>query len=75
MTLKELRKSKGLTQKELAGLSDLSRSRVARLENGSSLRKLDSYVKVLGGTLEVALILPEKRVVLSLDQAKKSTTG
>lgn len=48
--LKEMRKSKGLTQKELADKAGVSESYICQIENGKmvSLNKLDRLAEVLG---------------------------
>ena len=48
--LKEMRKSKGLTQKELADKAGVSESYICQIENGKmvSLTKLDKLAEVLG---------------------------
>lgn len=48
--LKEMRKSKGLTQKELADKAGVSESYICQIENGKmvSLNKLDKLAEVLG---------------------------
>ena len=44
----ELRKSKGLTQKELAAAANLAQPAIARLESKAAIPKLDTFVKVAG---------------------------
>ena len=48
--LKDMRKSKGLTQKELADKAGVSESYICQIENGKmvSLTKLDKLAEVLG---------------------------
>ena len=48
--LKEMRKSKGLTQRELADKAGVSESYICQIENGKmvSLTKLDKLAEVLG---------------------------
>ena len=48
--LKEMRKSNGLTQKELADKAGVSESYICQIENGKmvSLNKLDKLAEVLG---------------------------
>ncbi len=48
--LREMRKRKGLTQKELAEKIDVSESYICQVENGKmiSIKKLDKLAKVLG---------------------------
>ena len=58
MTLSDIRKSKHLTQKELAKLSGLSESCISNIENGESssptLRSLIKYTTALGVELDVS---------------------
>lgn len=57
MTLSDIRKSKRLTQKELAKLSGLSESCISNIENGESssptLRSLIKYTTALGVELNI----------------------
>ena len=48
--LKEMRKSKGLTQKELAGKVGVTESYISQIESGKmvSIKKLDDLAKALG---------------------------
>ena len=48
--LKEMRKNKGLTQKELAGKIGVSESYICQIEGGKmvSIKKLDVLAKALG---------------------------
>ena len=64
MTLRELRKSKGFTQKQTAEAIGTSRGRLARLER-RGVQRLVACVQALGGTLELSVTFPgEKRIVL-----------
>lgn len=52
----ELRKAKGLTQKDLAAAANLAQPAIARLESKSAVPQLDTFVKVagaLGYTIEL----------------------
>lgn len=53
--LAELRKQCGLTQKELAGLMNVSQARVSQIEHGkiTSMDLVRDYITALGGTLDV----------------------
>jgi len=48
--LREMRKRKGLTQKELAEKIGVSESYICQIENGKmiSIKKLDKLAKILG---------------------------
>ena len=64
LSLRELRKSLGITQHDLAEAIGMAQSEVSRLERRddchvSTLRKV---VKALGGDLEVSAIFGKKRV-------------
>lgn len=65
--LAELRQALGLTQAELAELIGKSQSAISQIESGAiglSLDVLRSIVSELGGTLEVAAIFDDRRVLL-----------
>ena len=52
----QLRKAKGLTQKELAAAANLAQPAIARMESKSAVPQLDTFVKVagaLGYTIEL----------------------
>ena len=52
----QLRKAKGLTQKDLATAANLAQPAIARLESKSAVPQLDTFVKVagaLGYTIEL----------------------
>lgn len=44
----ELRKAKGLTQKDLATAANLTQPAIARLESKSAVPQLNTFVKVAG---------------------------
>lgn len=51
-----LRKSKGLTQKDLAAAANLAQPAIARMESKATVPQLDTFVKVagaLGYTIEL----------------------
>lgn len=65
--LVELRKALGLTQAELAEMIGKSQSAISQIESGEiglSLDVLRSIVSHLGGTLEVAAVFDDHRVLL-----------
>ena len=55
--LKELRKSMGMTQREVAQILGTTQPRVSQIENGEleglELSTLRSYVAALGGSLDI----------------------
>jgi DNA-binding XRE family transcriptional regulator len=65
--LKEVRKSHGITQKELAASMQVSQKRISDLENGNLERvrvdTLQRYASGLKGSLRVVITLPEGAVV------------
>ena len=65
--LAELRKALGVTQVELAELIGKSQSAISQIESGEiglSLDVLRTIVAELGGTLEVAAVFNDRRVLL-----------
>lgn len=65
--LSELRKALGVTQVELAELIGKSQSAISQIESGEiglSLDVLRAIVAELGGTLEVAAVFNDRRVLL-----------
>lgn len=44
----QLRKAKGLTQKELAAAADLAQPAIARMESKAAVPQLDTFIKVAG---------------------------
>ncbi len=65
--LTELRKALGVTQVELAELIGKSQSAISQIESGEiglSLDVLRTIVAELGGTLEVAAVFNDRRVLL-----------
>ena len=44
----QLRKAKGLTQKELAAAANLAQPAIARMESKSAIPQLDTFIKVAG---------------------------
>ena len=67
--LAELRQALGVTQAELAELIGKSQSAVSQIETGDiglSLEVLRSIVTQLGGSLEVAAVFRDGRVLLQL---------
>lgn len=44
----QLRKAKGLTQKELAAAANLAQPAIARMESKSAVPQLDTFIKVAG---------------------------
>lgn len=44
----QLRKAKGLTQKELAAAANLAQPAIARMESKAAVPQLDTFIKVAG---------------------------
>ncbi|MFD0261138.1 helix-turn-helix domain-containing protein [Kitasatospora indigofera] len=55
--LAELRRSAGMTQREVAGLLGVSQARVSQIEHGQvdSLDNLRAYAAAIGGEVEVSV--------------------
>jgi DNA-binding XRE family transcriptional regulator len=67
MTLEELRKSRDLSQEELAAALAVRQPAVAKLEKRADMHvsNLRRYVEALGGKLELTARFPEASVVIS----------
>ena len=65
--LAELRKSRGLTQAQLAEILDKTQPSIAQMENAADnkLFTLHQVVRAMGGALEVTAVFPEGRVPLA----------
>ena len=57
----ELRKAKGLTQKELAQASSLTQSVIARLESKKAIPQLDTLLKVASALGCELAVVPTQR--------------
>lgn len=57
----ELRKAKGLTQKELAQASSLTQSVIARLESKKAIPQLDTLLKVASALGCELAVVPAQR--------------
>jgi transcriptional regulator with XRE-family HTH domain len=67
MELAELRQILDLSQEELAAKMKVSQVAISRLERRPNiqLETLSSYIKALGGTLELQAVLPNRTIVLT----------
>jgi predicted transcriptional regulator len=67
MTLEELRKSRALSQEDLASAMEVGQPAVAKLEKRADMHvsNLRRYVEALGGTLEITARFKEESVVIS----------
>ena len=67
MTLEELRKSRSLSQEELAATLDVGQPAVAKLEKRADMHvsNLRRYIEALGGTLEITARFQEASVLLT----------
>ncbi|MST50495.1 helix-turn-helix transcriptional regulator [Mobiluncus holmesii] len=67
--LRELRKSAGLSQVELAGRIGVSQRQVSKIENGdlenSKVSTIRRYIEALGGKLEVECLVGDKRLAIA----------
>lgn len=65
--LKEARKARALTQKQLAHTFGVSRNRIGRLESGgvdkAEVRTLRKYMDAIGGRLQVNALMPDGRTL------------
>lgn len=61
LALAEMRRSRGLTQKQLAEAMHVSQANISRIEHGEDvqLSTIRKYVKALGGELEVRAVFPD----------------
>jgi DNA-binding XRE family transcriptional regulator len=68
LALGELREYCGLTQADLAREMGVSQPNISKIENNADprLSTLDSFVRALGGHLEVKVVLPERTIDLAL---------
>lgn len=57
----ELRKSKGLTQRELAKTANLAQSAIARLESKAAVPQLDTLLKVVAALDYELELVPTSR--------------
>jgi DNA-binding transcriptional regulator YiaG len=62
--LQELRRGRGLTQKQVAELMGITVGRVSQIESGqvSGIDVVDRYVRALGGVAEVTAVFDGMRV-------------
>ena len=75
LALGELRESRGLTQADLAREMGVSQPNISKIENNADphLSTLDSFVRALGGHLEVKVVLPERTIDLALPGGREAT--
>jgi transcriptional regulator with XRE-family HTH domain len=68
-TLAELRRMRGTTQVELAGVIGVDQRQISRAEAGGDLllSSLVRYVEALGGTLQLQADFDGERIALDLD--------
>jgi predicted transcriptional regulator len=67
MTLEELRKSRSLSQEEVAATLTVGQPAVAKLEKRADMHvsNLRRYIEALGGTLEISAHFDETTVIIS----------
>jgi predicted transcriptional regulator len=67
MTLEELRKSRSLSQEDLASAMTVGQPSIAKLEKRADMHvsNLRRYVEALGGTLEITARFADASVVIS----------
>ena len=68
MPLREIRKAKSLTQKDLAEILEVNQPAIAKLENRTDMRisNLRRYIEGLGGNLSVVAKFPHGDVFIDL---------
>ena len=66
MPLREIRKARALTQKELAEILEVNQPAIAKLENRSDMRisNLRKYIEALGGSLGIVARFPKDEVFI-----------
>ena len=69
LALAELRDRRGASQRELARTMGVSQANISRVEHEDDiyLSSLDSYVRALGGRLEIRAVFPDETVSLYVD--------
>ena len=67
MPLEELRAARELTQTSLAKILDVGQSEVSKIEKRTDMyvSTLASYVKAMGGELEICAVFPEGKVKIT----------
>jgi len=67
MPLEELRAARELTQTSLAKILDVGQSEVSKIEKRTDMyvSTLASYVKAMGGELEICAVFPDGKVKLN----------
>jgi DNA-binding XRE family transcriptional regulator len=65
MTLQEIRKSKSLTQDNMAKLLGIKQENVSRMERRSDMRlsTMQEYIEALGGTLQITATFPDNKTI------------
>jgi predicted transcriptional regulator len=74
MTLEELRKSRDLSQEQVAEAMDVGQPAVAKLEKRADMHvsNLRRYIEAMGGTLEITAKFRDVSVVIEQDDAAKT---
>ena len=67
LALAEMRRDRGMTQKQLAEAMHVSQANVSRIERGqdAQLSTIRKYVNALGGELEIRAVFADRSEVLS----------
>jgi DNA-binding XRE family transcriptional regulator len=67
LALAEIRRRRGMTQKQLAEAMRVSQANISRIEHGedAQLSTIRNYVNALGGRLEIRAVFPDRSDVLS----------
>ena len=67
MALDELRAAREMTQSSLAKILDVGQSEVSKIEHRADMyvSTLASYVKAMGGDLEICAVFPDGRIKIN----------
>jgi DNA-binding XRE family transcriptional regulator len=66
LALAEMRRRRGVTQKQLAAAMHVSQANISRIEHGEDvqLSTIQRYISALGGHLELRAVFPDRTEVL-----------
>jgi len=67
LALAQMRRSRGVTQKQLAEAMHVSQANISRIEHGedAQLSTIQRYISALGGSLELRAVFPDRVEVLA----------
>ena len=66
LALAEMRRSRGVTQRQLAEAMHVSQANISRIEHGEDVQvsTIQRYIAALGGQLELRAVFPDRSEVL-----------